>query len=140
MNAQELVKCITHGKLKTVPFEDLIGKKIVLAETSSANCRNFQTDDGDIYCIEAEHGNWGILCPVLQKVVRPDTYEIAVVFRRSYSEDIEIAKEKSPDKSETEALVEQFRQELQSAYDNPDIAIAGTFEIHHCSAAWESNS
>ena len=132
MNTQEMVRCVTHGKLKNVPFGDLIGKKIVLVEDASANCRNFQTDDGDIYCLEAEHGNWGIVCPVLKKVVRPDTYEISVVFRRSYSEDLEIVKEKFPNKPENEALVEQFRQELQSAYDNPDIAIAGTFEIRQC--------
>ena len=34
------------------------------------NCFNFQTDDGEIYCIEAEHGAWGIVQPVLQKVVK----------------------------------------------------------------------
>ena len=70
MNAQEMVKCITHGKLEVAPFDDLIGKKIVLIEASSVNCFNFQTDDGEIYCIEAEHGAWGIVQPVLQKVVR----------------------------------------------------------------------
>jgi len=59
--------------------------------------------------------------------VESDTYEIHVVFTRSLSEDREIAVESFPKLSEDGALIQQFRLELQNAYDKE--GIAGQFQI-----------
>lgn len=55
------------------------------------------------------------------------TYSIIVRFDRELGDDEEIALERFPDCNLKEALIEQFRLELQSAYDEGNIA--GLFEI-----------
>ena len=58
-----------------------------------------------------------------------DTYTITVTFFRSFSADSEVVSAgtgKVPTDSE---LIQQMRKELQMAYDDPDIAIDGRFEI-----------
>ncbi len=128
MTPKELAEQVINGELVNAPFSELAGKQITLAETSSCNAINFQTNDGEIYCIEGENGILGIPCPVLKKVKqKEDTYEFTVTFQRSLSDDLEVIEEKFPNMKRKDALLQQFREELQSAYDNNDIA--GTFQI-----------
>jgi hypothetical protein len=65
----------------------------------------------------------------LSKVLEnADQYEFIVRFRRSFADDLECgSKHVASEKTIGDALLQQFRQELQAAYD--DTGMAGSFEI-----------
>jgi hypothetical protein len=54
-------------------------------------------------------------------------YEFTVKFRRNLSDDEPIARQAFPGTSLREALLQQLRRELQTAYDETNIA--GSFNI-----------
>lgn len=56
-----------------------------------------------------------------------DTYVINVRFERSKSDDIEVARQKYKTESDLQALIFQFRDELQQACN--DGIVAGQFKI-----------
>lgn len=58
-----------------------------------------------------------------------DTYEIIVRFRRSLSDDLGVLERSDTQSPLAEALTKQLVRELQIAYDHPDTALAGSFEV-----------
>ena len=66
--------------------------------------------------------------PLEKRLKEADTYQITVRFTRSFSDDIGVVKPR-PGESVKDALIRQFVTELQSAYDHPDVGIAGRFQV-----------
>ncbi len=58
-----------------------------------------------------------------------DSYEIVVKFTRSFSDDAGVVGLGDNDPLDPRSLVAQLVKELQAAYDHPDIAIAGSFDV-----------
>lgn len=58
-----------------------------------------------------------------------DTYTIKATFSRSLSADLDVIGKTRVSAVAVKGLIQQLRKELQSAYDHPDIAPDGQFNL-----------